>query len=327
MERNETYFKEGLPLLGEVVLRVIDKESSRIAALDAGEVDFLFDTPGVELERILSDDAYGTLRSTLNPGGSNCVMTVSYNLDRPIFADLRVRQAVAHALDREQFLERVLFGGGRVATAPISSGIGFAYAEDVELPAFDTEKAAALLDEAGWVRDGGGVRTARGVEGIEDGTPLAFDFLHFPTFASYGELLRAQLAEVGVEVTLRPLDPPVFAETVFTNRDFDTNIISYCNGQDPEIGVRRMYDSARIGTVPFSNAAGYSNAEVDALFAEAASTLDADARRDLYHQIQELVAADLPYVWIVETESTRVFTSECSGFSRSGHFAETASCG
>ncbi len=326
MERNEDYFKDGLPLLDEVVMRVIEDGASRLAALESGEVDFLFDTPGPELERLRGDADYDTLDTLINPGGANCIMTVAFNLDRPIFADQAVRRAVGHALDRNQFLERVLFGGGLVAEAPISSGIAFAHADDVELPDFDVEAAATLLDGAGWTRDGDGTRTATGVEGVEDGTPLAFDFLHFPTFAAYGELFRAQLAGVGIDVTLRPLDPPVFASTVFTDRAFDTNIISYCNGQDPEIGVRRMFDSARIGPVPFSNAAGYSNADVDALFAEASTTIDQDERGELYREIQELVAEDLPYLPIVETQSTRVFTSECSDFGPSGHFAETAAC-
>lgn len=326
LERNEDYFKEGLPLLDEVVMRVIEDASSRVAALEAGEVDWLFDVPGPELERLVSDPSFEALPTLINPGGANCIMTVSFNLERPVFGDQRVRRAIGHALDREQFLERVLFGQGLVAEAPISSGIGFAHAEDVELPELDRDAAAELLDEAGWVREGSGTRRAQGVEGVEDGTPLAFDFLHFPTFAAYGELFRAQLAEVGVDVTLRPLDPPVFADTVFKARDFDTNIISYCNGQDPEIGVRRMYDSARIGPVPFSNAAAYRNPEVDAAFAEAAQTIDAEERAELYREIQEQVAEDLPYLWIVETQSTRVFTADCQDFGPSGHFAETASC-
>lgn len=326
MERNEDYFKPDLPLLDEVVMRVIKEESSRVAALEAGEVDWLFDTPGTDLERLGSDPAFDTLSTLVNPGGSNCIMTVSFNLDRPIVADPKVRRAIGQALDRDQFLERVLFGQGLVAAAPISSGIAFAHSGEVDLPAFDRAAAETLLDEAGWVREGAATRRAEGVDGVEDGTPLAIDFAHFPTFAAYGELYRAQLAEVGVEVTLTPLEPPVFADTVFTNRDFDTNIISYCNGPDPEIGVRRMFDSARIGPVPFSNAAGYRNPEVDALFAEAAATVDLDARRAVYLEIQEQVAEDLPYLWIVETESTRIFTSDCSGFGPAGHFAETASC-
>ncbi|MBA3587729.1 MAG: hypothetical protein H0W41_08840, partial [Chloroflexi bacterium] len=98
------------------------------------------------------------------------------------------------------------------------------------------------------------------------------------------------------------------------------------NGTDPEIGVRRMYDSAQIGPVPFSNAAAYANEDVDALFAEAVQTIDLDERGELYRQIQEIVVEDLPYIWIVETDATRAYRSNCSGFIPYAQFAETASC-
>jgi peptide/nickel transport system substrate-binding protein len=168
---------------------------------------------------------------------------------------------------------------------------------------------------------------AQGVQGVTDGTRLAIDFLHFPTFAKYGELVRQQLGAVGIEVNQRPLEPSVFPDAVFRDRDFDTNIISYCNGTDPEIGVRRMYDSAQIGSVPFTNAAAYRNARVDALFEEASQRVDRDVRGDLYRDIQETVAKDVPYAWIVETVGTRGFRSSCSGFKvYTGLFAESASC-
>jgi len=326
LERNDEYFEEGLPYLDEVVMRVIPEASSQVIAFEAGEVDWLFGVPGPDLERLAADETVEFLETPVNPGGSNCIMTVSFNLDRPMFADPAVRRALASALDREQFVERVLFGQGQVAEAPVHSGIPWAHAEDVALPEFDPDEAGRLLDEAGWVREGDGVRTAQGVEGVPDGTPLAFSFTHFPTFNSYAELLRAQLSVVGADVTLVPLEPPVFVERVFTNRDFDTNIISYCNGPDPEIGVRRMFDSATIGPVPFSNAAAYRNPEVDQLLEEGQQTFDLEERGETYRELQEIVAEDLPYVWVVETLGTRAYRSSCSGFQPSGHFAETASC-
>lgn len=326
MERNPDYFEEGQPSLDEVVLRVIPDDGSQVIAFEAGEVDWLFGVPGPDQDRLAADDTVEFLETAINPGGSNCIMTVSFNLERPIVADIGVRRAVAHALDRQAFVDNVLFGQGQVAEAPISSGIDFAHAPDVGLPEFDPEEASRLLDEAGWVQEGDGVRTAAGVDGVEDGTPLTFDFAHFPTFASYGELFRAQLSAVGMDVQLVPLEPPVFAERVFTDREFDTNIISYCNGTDPEIGVRRMYDSATIGPVPFSNAAAYSNPEVDQLLDEAQQTVDEDERGEVYRQLQEIWVEDLPYLWVVETTATRAYRSECSGFQPSGHFAETASC-
>lgn len=324
---NREYFKPDLPHLDEVVMRVIPEKGNQVVALEAGEVDYLFGTPGPDLARLKAAGGYEFLTTSLNPGGSNCIMTVSFNLQRPMFQDVRLRRALGTALDREQFVERVLFGQGRVAQAPISSGIPFAHAADLEaMPELDVAAAEKLLDEAGWKRSGDGARKAQGVKGVPDGTALAFGFTHFPTFSSYAQLLRAQLAKVGAEVTLKPLEPPVFADSVFKSRDFDTNIISYCNGADPEIGVKRMYTTSNIGPVPFSNSSAYRNPAVDQLFEAARTTVDPAARTVTYRKLQEQLVQDLPYLWLVETEANRVFTDRCEGFSPSGHFAETASC-
>lgn len=326
LEKNPNYFKDGLPYLDEVVMRVIPESGSQVIALEAGDVDWLWGVPGPDLERFQADDNYGLLRTGVNPGGQNCIMTVSFNLDKPMFQDQDVREALSHALDRQAFLERVLFNQGKVAEAPIHSGIGFAHASDLDMPEFDPALAAQMLEDAGWVDQGDGTRVAEGVEGVEDGTPLAFNFLHFPTFTAYGELLRSQLGEVGAEVTLQPLDPPVFVETVFINRDFDTNIVSFCNGTDPEIGIKRMYITSNIQPIPFSNSSAYSNEDVDRLFAEGAQTVDTDARSAIYQELQEILVTELPYFWLVETEGFRIHTAACDGFSASGHFAEAAWC-
>ncbi|WP_034272067.1 ABC transporter substrate-binding protein [Haloechinothrix halophila] len=324
---NEDYFKADLPYLDGVVMRVIPEESNQVVALESGEVQWLWGVPGPDLERLRADGRFEFLETSVNPGGANCIMTVAFNLDRPMFDDVDTRRGIALAIDKQQFLDRVQFGQGKVAEAPISSGISFAHADDLDdMPSYDPDEAARLLDEAGWVREGDGTRTAQGVDGVKDGTPLSFDFLHFSTFADYGELFRAQLAKIGAEVELRSMEPPVFVEKVFTEREFDTNVISYCNGNDPEIGVKRMYLSSNIGPVPFSNAAGYRNTEVDTLFEEARTTIGDEERKEAYRRLQEALVADLPYTWLVETTANRVYHSRCRGFSHSGHFAEAAYC-
>jgi peptide/nickel transport system substrate-binding protein len=266
-------------------------------------------------------------QTSYHPGGSNCIMTVSFNLDRPTLKDVRVRRAIALALDREAFLRQILFNEGKVATAPISSEIGWAHARGLSLPPFDRAEAERLLEAVGWKKERDATRVARGVAGVPDGTRLALDFLHFPAFAKYGELMRQQLGAVGIDVTQRPLEPAVFAPTVFKDRAFDTNVISYCNGPDPEIGVRRMYHSSQIGPAPFTNAAGYRNERVDALFDRAGRTVERERRSELYRQIQEILVQELPYVWLVETPTTRAWSARCGGFKAwTGLFAEEASC-
>jgi len=322
---NRDYFR-GAPSVDTAILRVVPDPATQVAALEAGEVDWMFSVPGPERERLRHHPTVRLLQSPLGAGGNNCITTLGFNLDRATFRDLRVRKAIAHAVNRPQIVERVLFGEGRAADAPISSRIGFAYAADLPIPAFDTLRAAALLDAAGWRRSGSGTRTARGVRGVRDGTPFVVGLTVLPSQSNYAELLRAQLRAVGIDLRVGSLEQAVFAQTVFTERDFDTAIGAYCNGTDPEIGVRRMLVSSSIAPVPFSNMAGYRSASVDSLFELAASALDPAQRRLYYRSMQEIVVADQPYVWLAETLGTRAYNSRCSGFGASSHFLATASC-
>lgn len=310
--RNAAYFKPGLPLLDRLVFRVIPEAATQVNALARGEIDMLHRVAPADVERLRGRPV--TLVETRSAaGGANCIMTVSFNLQRPVLADRLVREAFARTIDRRQILERVIFGQGRVAEAPIGSGIGWAHAPGL-LAGFTPDPAAAnrLLDEAGLTRDASGQR-------------LTLDMLHFPAFARYSELMRQHLAQVGIGLRVRMLDPAAFAQAVFTRRDFDLALISYCNGTDPEIGVRRMVHSGAIGPVPFSNAAAYGDAEVDRLFDAASRSLDDRERGALYREAQQVLVRDLPYWWLVETDFTAAWNRDFTGFAPwSGQFAETA---
>jgi peptide/nickel transport system substrate-binding protein len=271
---------------------------ARVSAIDAqrlrGRAATLVDTPA-------------------GAGGSNCTMTLAFNLQRPRTADLRVRKAVAQAIDREQMLQMVIFGQGRVAAAPINSGIGWAHLPGaLDAVRLDSAAANRLLDDAGLARGPDGVRAT-------------LDILHFPAFARYSELMRQHLAPVGIALRVRTMDPAAFAQAVFAQRDFDLALISYCNGADPEIGVRRMFHSSAVGNVPFSNAAAYRDAEVDRLFDRAGSTSDQAARGEAYRAAQRRIAGDLPYWWLVETDFTAAWHASFVDFAPwSGQFAEAA---
>jgi peptide/nickel transport system substrate-binding protein len=310
--RNPSYFKPGLPNLDRLVFRVIPETATQIAALANGEVDYLGRVAPADVARLRGKATL--VETTAGPGGANCIMTLAFNLQRPALAALPVRQAFAHALDRRQMLDLVQFGQGRVAPAPIHSAIGWATLpgalKEYEL---DATRANRLLDQAQLPRNAGGERAT-------------FDLLMFPAFARYAELMRQQLAPVGISLRLKPLDPAAFATAVFTQRDFDLALISYCNGVDPEIGVRRMYHSSAIGNVPFSNAAAYRNLDVDKLFDEAGASIDTASRGEAYRAMQRIVAHDLPYWWLVETDFTSAWRGAFVDFAPwSGQFAERAS--
>jgi peptide/nickel transport system substrate-binding protein len=310
--RNADYFKAGLPRLDRLVFRILPNPNTQVNAFLAGEVDMLQRVSAIDAQRLKGQPV--TLVDTqVSAGGANCIMTLSFNLERPRMGDLRVRQAFAQAIDREQFLRLVIFGQGRVASAPIASGIRWAHLSGaLDGIAADPAVANRLLDEAGLARGADGVRAT-------------FDILHFPAFARYSELMRQQLATVGIGLRVRLMDPAAFVQAVFTQRDFDLALISYCNGIDPEIGVRRMYHSSAIGNVPFSNAAAFRDAEVDRLFDTAGTAVDQATRGQAYRAAQRRIVEQLPYWWLVETDFTTAWRSDLADFAPwSSQFAESA---
>ncbi len=313
LERNKDYFKRGQPGLDRLVFRIIKDQATRLLAYEQGEIDYLPALAGRDVSRVQAKGGSQVLRSPSGPGGGNCIMTVAFNLERDRLNDLNVRKALALAVNRGRIVEQVLFGEGRIAEAPISSAIAWAHgAGSLAAYPFDPDRANALLD---------GARLSRG----EGGVRFKLEIVHFPTFNKYAELMQQDLAKVGIQLISRPLDREATVETIFKKRDFDMGLISYCNGVDPEIGVRRMYVSNNIGAIPFSNASAYRNDAIDRLFERAGTETREAERGSLYKEAQVILAAELPYWWLVETTITTAHRDGLTGFKPwSGQFAEEA---
>jgi peptide/nickel transport system substrate-binding protein len=185
---------------------------------------------------------------------------LAFNLKRKPFDDVRVRQAIAHAIDKDFIVKSLHQGNTKVATGPIAPGSPF-YSDKVERYKLDLKKAAALLDAAGLKPDGSGKRFA-----------MTLDFLpntpdNSQTIAEY---LRPQLKKIGIEVTVRTSpDFPTWARRVGTH-DFDATMDGAFNYGDPVIGVHRTYLSSNIKPgVIWSNTQNYVNPKVDELLAQA----------------------------------------------------------
>jgi peptide/nickel transport system substrate-binding protein len=206
----------------------------------------------------------------------------------------------------------VYFGQGSVSTGPISRQMEWAYTPDVTDYPHDVDRANQLLDQAGHERGA-------------DGNRFTITFTHASSFARLGEVMREQLRQVGINLELESMDFNAAVDKVFVQKDFDLGIASYCNGPDPEIGVRRVYVSSNIGPIPFSNGAGYQNEQIDQLFDQAAALTDRDERAEVYAEIQRILVDELPYFWIVDTQGYRAYRSAFEGFRvSSGPFLEQA---
>jgi peptide/nickel transport system substrate-binding protein len=97
LARHLAYFKPGLPYLDEVVMRIIPEATVQVLALENGEVDFLWGVPGPHQSRLSADARVKMAQTAYNPGGSNCIMTLSFNLEHPILKEQDLR-TLSHSL-------------------------------------------------------------------------------------------------------------------------------------------------------------------------------------------------------------------------------------
>jgi len=328
-ERNPDYFREGLPHLNELVFRVISEPATQLIALERSDIDGVldFEQPSPDLDRLGADPRFEVVASANESTSGGCTIFLAFNLDRPLFADPGVRLAIAHGIERQRMLDDVLFGYGRVADAPINSGIDWAHPDDIEYPGFDRQEAARLLENAGWVEGPDGLRVARGVPGVPDGTQFRFETISSTSRVKFSQVMADQLAEIGIEALATPLDSGLVDARVFEERDFDATMSGSCQRTDPEIGFRRFVHSSAIVPIENTNSAGYRNPELDSLMDQAASEPDRSERGDLYRSMQEILVRDLPYVWLVESDVISIRSTRCAGIQfASVHMVESAYC-
>lgn len=291
--KNDNYWRasEGMPYLDRIILQPLGDVQAAAAALEAGEVDVITDyTLDVRTYDRLHEEP-GIMGQANTNWPANYVLV--FNTTEGPMAEKLVRQAVAHALDRDFITERVFSGYGSAGTSAIDSRITWAHNPDVDYRTMydlDLEKAADLLDEAGYPADSSGKR-------MEISLPFGSDDA---ASGDIGQIIRDHLGKVGITVNIEPMERSVMLETVFANRDFDASIQRYTTLGDPALGIQRIYVSSAITGRPFTNASGYSNPEVDALFAEGESYSDYERRAVPYFEAQEIIAEDMPTLVINE---------------------------
>ena len=297
-ERNPAYWDEGKPYLDRIIVRFIPDAASRAIAFETGEVDLGGDYPVsfADLARLKANPALGI--ETAGYGYGPNISAIEFNLDNPYFAKPQVRQAIAHAVDKNVILQNVFYGFGQIATGPIHQDHTKFYTADVPRYDFDVAKANKLLDDAGLPRNAGGVRFAVAHD------PLPIGDMHIQS----GEYIRQALSKVGISVTLRNQDMPTYIKRVYTDRAFDFTNNTMTNSPDPTLGVQRFFWSKNFKPgVPFSNASHYSNPKVDALLEAAQIEVDEKKRANEFYEFQRIVAADIPDIYTIAVQTFTVY--------------------
>jgi peptide/nickel transport system substrate-binding protein len=287
--RNENYWGAPKPHLDQIIFRFIIDPAAAVAAIETGEVQVsTANIPLTDVERLKANP--NLVVDTKPAGYSPSIARAEFNLENPYLADIKVRHAIAHAVDKDFIVNTIYLGYATRLDGPVSPDLSAFFTPDLPKYEFDPDKANALLDEAGYPKGPDGWRFKLFIDPTQPSGPPK----------QTAEYFAQALAKIGIQVELRTQDFATFVKRVFTDRDFDIAIEGMSNLYDPTVGIQRLYWSKNFKPgVPFTNGAKYSNPEVDRLLETAAVEVDPAKRLELFNEFQRIVVEDLPALDIV----------------------------
>jgi peptide/nickel transport system substrate-binding protein len=300
---NPDYF-EGRPYIDGYITRIIPDTATMFLELRANGIDRMSLTP-LQYSRQTENNLF---RQNFNKYRylSFAYTYLGYNLRKPMFADRRVRQAIAYAVNKQEIIDGIMLGLAKEATGPYKPGT-WAYNSRVKTYPYDPQKARALLAEAGW-QDANG-------DGVleKNGEPFVFEIITNQgneIRAKCAEIIQKRLAEVGITVKIRVLEWAAFVNDFIKKGRFDATILGWTVSMDPDI--YDVWHSSK--TKPDElNFIAYKNAEVDELLEQGRSTFDQKQRKKCYDRIQEILAEDQPYLFLYVPDALPIIQKRFHG--------------
>jgi peptide/nickel transport system substrate-binding protein len=279
---------EGRPYLDGLVYRVIPDMATLFLELRSGGVDWMGLTP---LQYRRQTDTATFQRDFRKYRYLAAAYTyIGWNLRDPRFADLRVRQALSHAINTDELIKGVLLGLGQPATGPLKPGTYY-YNPKVKTYPYDPAKARELLAQAGWLPGEGGRM-------MKDGKPFEFVLLTNQgnqARQNAGVIIQRRLAEIGVKAELRAIEWAAFIKEFVDKGRFEAVLLGWTISQDPD-----QYDIWHSGSIGPGklNLNAYQNPEVDRLLTEGRRIFDPAQRKAIYDRVQEILAEEVPYTFL-----------------------------
>lgn len=254
----------------KIEIRVIPESSSRTIALETGEIDIIESVPPVDIPRILNNKNIKTVSQT-----STALTYVSYNMRNAPFDDLRVRQALSCAVDKEAIIDVVCEGYATVVNTIYPPAMP-SFDENLNLYPYDIERAKKLISESGYP-DGFQIEIATSGE---ERNKIA-------------QLLQSDFSKIGVDLKITLLEWGAYLDFIGGN-NHQMYIIGWSSGTEPDGSTSPLFHSESVG--PTGNRSWYQNEELDALIEKGRTTLDDNERIAIYKEIQRIVMEDA--VWI-----------------------------
>lgn len=287
--RNSDYWSDA-PYFEKVSFRPVPDSAVRTTELRAGGADIITQVPIEELGRL---DEEG-LAAVQVPSTQS--MRMHMNAGEAPFDDVRVRQAMNYAIDRQTILETLLEGAGQLMNSPSGPDI-FGYDPDIEVYPYDPEKAKALLAEAGY----------------GDGVDIRIQFTEgrYVRDRAIGEVITAQLGEVGINVDAN------FSEFSQWLKLFNSDGNGFMVIAQEDNVSTLMAPNFHSQNESFKRYA-YGNPEVDTLIDQASVTLDSEERSAIYQELNQVLHDDAPWVFMWNPVDIYGIVDNLDGFAPDG---------
>jgi peptide/nickel transport system substrate-binding protein len=292
LEKNPNYWEEGLPYVDEVTFKILVEEDARVAALRSGQIGYAYLT--VEgAERLAEEPSVTVMRSP-----KAWLVAHFMNTFREPYTDVRVRQAISMAVDRQEVIDKAV-GGAGVLSGPMPTGHGDWFIPVDALPYNqDLEGARALLAEAGF---------PDGFKTTITSSP------QYPEFVAASVVLQQQLAQIGIEAEVIQLEWGQFVSD--TSRaegwNYDMKITAFTFYPDPDGYFYNPWHTDSPSNYT------YSNPDYDAIVEEARATLDPATRHGLYDQAAQILLEENPAIFWYVGENIEAVTADVQNYTQS----------
>ncbi len=317
LERNATWYGKK-PAFKRIVIRVIENTAALEANLLSGSIDMIAGELGLNIDQAIAfEKRHGRKFNILFKPGL-IYEHIDLNLDNPVLADIRVRRALVHAIDRKSISERLFAGRQPVANSSVNP-LDWVYADDLSTYAYNPKITARLLNEAGWNQ------RKKGIRYNSKGEKLSLQIMTTAgnrTRELVEQVLQSQWKAAGIDVSIKNEPARVFFGQTVTERKF-SGLAMYAWISAPENVPRTTLHSAHIPT-PANNFAGqnytgFKNMEMDQLLETIEVELDRDKRKKLWRRLQEIYIAEVPVIPLYFRARTFILPKWLQGVEPTGH--------
>lgn len=322
LSRNENFREAGKPYLDKVVIRIVPSSEVAKQLLRSGEVDIMWNNTEAdypELEKM----AGIKISDPVQIGGERLILNMTKpgepsdnKTPHPLLGDVKVRQAIAYGINKQQIIDKLLFGKALPGSSELNSG--FFNCTDIKAFPFDTAKAEALLEEAGWKKGSDGIR-AKGSEKLR----LKYQTTTGNKLREDSQVLIVEdMKRIGIEFFIEN-QPSALLLGSWGNKsprkwgNYDILMYTTNAGLDPHSQMRNYFASSSIPSEQNQGGINYSrwnDPDTDKLINEAGGSADQAKRKDLYCQAAKRITDGASHIYLYQRRDIDSYRDRLQGW-------------